>query len=77
MLVPLLMLATTCELAFSAMNYGAKFFFSSLATARRPGWIALSLVLHFLFAYRTVSVRTAASSQRAEDLDRFRRLLSK
>jgi hypothetical protein len=52
-------------------------FFSSLATARRPGWIAISLILHSLFAYRTVSARKAASSQRALDLDRFRSLLSK
>lgn len=53
-------------------------FFSSLASAgRRPGWIAISLIAHSLFAYRIVSARKAAASQRALDLDRFRNLLSK
>jgi len=52
-------------------------FLSSLAAARRPGWIAISLLLHFVFAYRIVSARKAAASQRALDLDRFRSLLSK
>lgn len=56
---------------------GAVNLFSSLAVARRPGWIALSLILHSLFAYRIVSARKAAASQRALDLDRFRSLLSK
>jgi hypothetical protein len=56
---------------------GAVNLFSSLAIARRPGWIAFSLILHSLFAYRIVSTRKAAASQRALDLDRFRSLLSK
>ena len=51
--------------------------FNSLAAARQPGWIALSMILHSLFAYRIVSARKAAASQRALDLDRFRSLLSK
>lgn len=53
-------------------------FLSSLATAiRRPGWIALSLVAHLVFAYRIVAARKIAAAQRALDLDRFRSLISK
>ncbi|MSO55338.1 MAG: hypothetical protein EXQ55_00180 [Acidobacteria bacterium] len=53
-------------------------FLSSLATAtRRPGWIALSLIAHFIFAYRIVAARKSAAAQRALDLDRFRGLISK
>ena len=52
-------------------------FFSGLAVAeRRPGWIVLSFIAHLVFAYRIVSARKLAASQRALDLDRFRSLLS-
>ena len=43
----------------------------------RLGWAAISLAAHLAFAYRIVSARTIAASQRAIDLDRFRSLLSK
>jgi hypothetical protein len=43
---------------------------------RRPEWIALSLAAHLAFAFRIVSARRRARSQRALDLDRFRNLLS-
>jgi hypothetical protein len=57
---------------------GAVNFLSSLATAtRRPGWIALSLIAHFVFAYRIVTARKIASTQRALDLERYRNLISK
>ena len=47
----------------------------SLATVtRRPGWIALSLASHAVFANRMRLARTAARSQRALDLERFRSL---
>ena len=50
-------------------------FLGSLAAARRsPGWIVLSLAAHIAFAYRMIAARTAARSQRALDLDRFRSL---
>lgn len=53
-------------------------FLSSLATATRGvGWIALSLVAHLVFAYRIVTARKIASTQRALDLDRYRSLISK
>jgi len=44
------------------------------AAGRRPGWVVLSLAGHLAFAYRMVSTRTAARSQRALDLERFRNL---
>ena len=49
-------------------------FLSSLAVAERPGWIALSLIAHIAFAYRIVTARKLAASQRALDLERFRSL---
>ena len=50
-------------------------FFGSLPPAdRRPVWIALSLAAHLAFAYRIVSAKRLAASQRALDLDRFRSL---
>lgn len=52
-------------------------FLITLAVAHDPGWMALSLAGHLGFGYRIVSAKTLASSQRAIDLDRFRRLLSK
>jgi hypothetical protein len=52
-------------------------FLTTLAVAHEPGWIALSLAGHLGFAYRIVSAKALASSQRALDLDRFRSLLSK
>ena len=53
-------------------------FLSSLGTAaRRPGWIALSLIAHLCFGYRIVAARKTAAAQRALDLDRFRSLISK
>lgn len=52
-------------------------FVTLLDDDNRIGWIALSLVAHLAFAYRIVSARRLAASQRALDLDRFRRLLSK
>jgi len=48
-----------------------------LLVSQRPGWNALSLLAHLAFAYRIVSAKKSASSQRALDLDRFRSLLSK
>jgi hypothetical protein len=53
-------------------------FFSAFAAPQpQLGWIALSLILHSLFAYRIVEAQRAAASQRTLDLDRFRSLLSK
>jgi hypothetical protein len=52
-------------------------FLTTLAVAHDPGWIALSLAGHLAFGYRIVSAKALAASQRAIDLDRFRRLLSK
>jgi hypothetical protein len=46
----------------------------SIASLRLPWWIALSLASHLAFAYRIVSARALARSQRALDLDRFRNL---
>jgi hypothetical protein len=50
---------------------------ATLAVAHDPGWITLSFAGHLAFGYRIVSARALASAQRAIDLDRFRRLLSK
>ena len=52
-------------------------FFTLLLVDQRPGWNALSLLAHLAFAYRIVSAKKSAASQRALDLDRFRNLLSK
>jgi hypothetical protein len=52
-------------------------FFSLLLVGQRAGWNALSLLAHLAFAYRIVSAKKSAASQRALDLDRFRSLLSK
>ena len=52
-------------------------FVSSLPETRQPGWIAISFSAHLLFAYRIVAARKAAAHQRALDLDRFRKLVSK
>jgi hypothetical protein len=53
-------------------------FFSAFAAPQpQLGWIALSLILHSLFAYRIVTAQRAAATQRTLDLDRFRSLLSK
>jgi hypothetical protein len=52
-------------------------FLTTLAVSRDPGWIALSFAAHLAFGYRIVSAKARAASQRAIDLDRFRRLLSK
>jgi hypothetical protein len=52
-------------------------FFTLLLVDQRPGWNALSLLAHLAFAYRIVSAKKSAASQRALDLDRFRSLLSK
>ena len=52
-------------------------FLATLAVAHDLGWMALSLGGHLAFAYRIVTARALASSQRALDLDRFRGLLSK
>jgi hypothetical protein len=50
-------------------------FLSSLAVATpRPGWIAVSLAAHLAFNYRIVRARQASASQRAADLERFRKL---
>ena len=46
----------------------------AFAAATPPGWIVLSFAAHAAFAYRLVSTRTAARSQRALDLERFRSL---
>ena len=46
----------------------------AIAAAPRPWWIGLSLAAHLAFAYRIVSARAAARSQRGVDLDRFRAL---
>jgi len=51
--------------------------FLTAFTAEREGIWPLSLLAHLLFAYRIVSARKLAASQRALDLDRFRSLLSK
>ena len=56
--------------AAAALNFSV-----SIASARFPWWwIALSLASHLAFAYRIVSARALAGSQRALDLDRFRNL---
>jgi hypothetical protein len=52
-------------------------FLITLLAADRPGWAAVSLIAHLAFAYRIVSAKKQAGSQRALDLDRFRSLLSK
>jgi 4-hydroxybenzoate polyprenyltransferase len=52
-------------------------FLATLAGAHEPGWMAVSLAGHLAFAYRIVTARALASSQRALDLDRFRGMLSK
>ena len=64
---------------FSAVFAGAAMlnFLTTLAVADEPGWMALSITGHLTFAYRIVTARALASSQRALDLDRFRGLLSK
>ena len=49
-------------------------FFIVLPVAERPGLNALSLLAHLAFAYRIVSAKKSAASQRALDLDRFRSL---
>lgn len=64
------------SIVFAAAT-GLNFLSSLIAAERRPGWIALSLVAHLVFAYRIVAVRKLAGAQRALDLDRFRSLLSK
>ena len=51
-------------------------FLSSLAVPeRRPGWIALSLIVHIAFAYRIVFARKLSAAQRALDLERFREIV--
>jgi hypothetical protein len=52
-------------------------FITLLLVDQRPGWNALSFLAHLAFAYRIVSAKKSAASQRALDLDRFRSLLSK
>jgi hypothetical protein len=52
-------------------------FLITLLVADRAGWAAVSLIAHLAFAYRIVSAKKRAASQRALDLDRFRSLLSK
>ena len=59
--------------AATSLNFVA----SALSDGTRMGWTALSLIAHLAFAYRIVSARKLAASQRALDLDRFRSLLSK
>ena len=49
-------------------------FFTVLLVGARPGSNALSLLVHLAFAYRIVSAKKSAVSQRALDLDRFRSL---
>lgn len=64
---------------FSTIFAGAasvNFFVTPFAVERRPGWIALSLVAHLAFGYRIVAAKRVAASQRALDLDRFRKLAS-
>jgi hypothetical protein len=62
-------LLTTVFAAAGTVN-----FLSSLSTGR-PLWILLSLFAHAIFAYRLVTARRMAASQRAIDLERFRALL--
>ena len=48
--------------------------------SNRPGraaWIAVFVLAHIAFAYRIVTARKLAASQRAVDLDRFHSLISK
>ena len=50
----------------------------SLITERgHLGWSAISLLAHLVFAYRIVSARSVAVTQRARDLERFSSLRSK
>jgi hypothetical protein len=49
-------------------------FFAAVLVGAPPGSIALSLLAHLAFAYRIVSAKKSAASQRALDLDRFRAL---
>jgi hypothetical protein len=44
------------------------------AAARHPGWIAISMLSHILFALRMAAANRRAAAQRALDLDRFRAL---
>ena len=50
------------------------FFSASVVTAGRPGWIAMSFVLHVIFGWRIATAQKLAANQRALDLDRFRKL---
>jgi hypothetical protein len=49
-------------------------FFSSFATATRPGWIVLSFLAHAIFVWRLVTARRLAAGQRETDLQKFRSL---
>ena len=44
---------------------------------QHPAWIAILAIAHLVFAYRLVTARKLAATQRAIDLDRFRKLISK
>ncbi len=52
-------------------------FLSSFAfTTRRPGWIVVSLIAHAVFGWRLSWARRMSGSQRAIDLERYRKLRS-
>jgi hypothetical protein len=45
--------------------------------SRQPEWIAVLAAAHLAFSYRIVNARKLAGSQRALDLERFQKLISK
>jgi hypothetical protein len=48
--------------------------FAALISWGSPGWTGLSLAAHAVMAYRIVTTKRIASTQRAVDLERFRLL---
>jgi hypothetical protein len=64
---------------FSTLFFAATLanFLGTLSQFPGESWNIVSLVAHAGFAYRIVRARRSSSAQRAQDLDRFRQLLSK
>ena len=50
---------------------------TSIGAQSRAGWIVVIVFAHLTFAYRIVTARSAAATQRARDLDRYRQLRGK
>jgi hypothetical protein len=64
---------------FSGLFFAAALasFLSTLSQFPRESWNIVSVFAHAGFAYRIVRARRYTAAQRAQDLDRFRQLLSK